>query len=140
MKRILFDSDVLLDVLTQREPFFILSAQALNVATRSDVQGYVAGHSVTNIFYILRRQIGGEQAREKLSILLQKLKVASVTDAVIQAALKSSISDFEDAVVSEAAKAVNVEFIITRNVEDFVLSSIPALLPQVFLAALENNK
>jgi len=51
LKRILFDSDVLLDVLTQREPFFVLSAQALNAATRSDVQGYVAGHSVTNIFY-----------------------------------------------------------------------------------------
>ena len=140
MKRILFDSDVLLDILTQREPFFILSAQALNVVVRSDVQGYIAGHSVTNIFYILRRQIGNENAREKLSLLLQKLQVASITDTVIHAALKSPISDFEDAVVSEAAKAVNVKFIITRNVEDFVLSSIPALLPDVFLATLKNDK
>ena len=140
MKRILFDSDVLLDVLTQREPFFILSAQALNLVARSDVQGYVAGHSVTNIFYILRRQIGSENAREKLSLLLQKLQVASITNTVIHTALKSPISDFEDAVVSEAAKTVNVEFIITRNVEDFVLSSIPVLLPDVFLAMLKNDK
>ena len=88
----------------------------------------------------MRRQIGSEKAREKLSILLQKLEVASVTDTVIQAALKSSISDFEDAVVSEAANAVSVEFIITRNIEDFVLSSIPALLPEVFLVTLENDK
>jgi hypothetical protein len=51
----LFDSDVLLDVLAQRQPFVFTSAQALNTVTQPQVQGYVAGHAVTNIFYILRR-------------------------------------------------------------------------------------
>ncbi|MEP0833031.1 PIN domain-containing protein [Microcoleus sp. AS-A8] len=53
----LFDSDVLLDVLSQRQPFVIASAQALNTVTQEQVQGYVSGHAVTNIFYILRRQM-----------------------------------------------------------------------------------
>ncbi len=51
MKRVLFDSDVLLDVLAQRQPFVIASAQALNTVTQEQVQGYVSGHAVTNIFY-----------------------------------------------------------------------------------------
>lgn len=134
MRRVLFDSDVLLDVMAQRQPFVVASAQALSTATQPQVQGYISGHAVTNIFYILRRQVGGETARELLSRLLQHLQVASVTDAVIKAALQSSIRDFEDAVTSEAANAAAVEVIVTRNKSDFAASAIPALLPDEFLA------
>lgn len=133
MRRVLFDSDVLLDVLAQREPFVIASARALNVSTQPQVQGYVSGHAVTNIFYILRRQVGSDTARSLLARLLQHIQVASVTDEVIRAALQSSIKDFEDAVTSEAANAVGVEVIVTRNTTDFITSSVPAVLPEEFL-------
>lgn len=101
----MFDSDVLLDVLAQRQPFVIASTKALNAATRADTQGYVSGHAVTNIFYILRRQVGSETAHQHLSTLLQQLQIASVTDEVIRAALQNAMADFEDAVTSEAANA-----------------------------------
>ncbi len=133
MRRVLFDSDILLDVLAQRQPFVIASAQALNRVTQPQVQGYVSGHAVTNIFYILRRQVGSKVARELLSRLLQRIQVASVTDEVVRAALQSSIKDFEDAVTIEAANA-GVEVIVTRNMADFVASSVPAVLPEEFLA------
>lgn len=133
MRRVLFDSDVLLDVLAQRQPFVIASARALNVSTQPQVQGYVSGHAVTNIFYILRRQVGSDTARSFLSRLLQHLHVASVTDEVIRVALQSSINDFEDAVTSEAANAAGVDVIVTRNTTDFVSSSVPAILPEEFL-------
>lgn len=136
MKRVLFDSDVLLDILAQRQPFVEASAKALNTVTKGQIQGYVAGHAVTNIFYILRRQIGSEAAQKLISKLLQHIQVASVTDRVIRAALQSSITDFEDAVTSEAAKVMGLDIIITRNVSDFVNSSIPATLPDNFLANL----
>jgi predicted nucleic-acid-binding protein len=136
LKRVLFDSDVLLDVLAQRQPFVIASAQALNTVTQEQVQGYVSGHAVTNIFYILRRQIGSEAARELLSRLLQRLQVASVTDEVIRQALQSSIVDFEDAVTSAAANIAGLEIIVTRNTSDFVTSSVPAIMPEEFLATL----
>ncbi len=134
--RVLFDSDVLLDVLAQRQPFVIASAQALNTVTQGQVQGYVSGHAVTNIFYILRRQIGGEAARNLLSKLLQHLQVASVTDEVIRQALQSQITDFEDAVTSAAANMANLEVIVTRNISDFATSSVSAMLPEEFLAML----
>lgn len=134
MRRVLFDSDVLLDVLAQRQPFVVSSAQELNMVTHPQVQGYVAGQAVTNIFYILRRQVGSETARELLSRLLQHLQIANVPDEVIRAALQSSMTDFEDAVISEAANAAGVEVIMTRNTPDFVASAIPAVLPEEFLA------
>jgi len=55
VRRVLFDSDILLDVLAQRQPFVVASAQALNSVTQEWVEGYVSGHAITNIFYILRR-------------------------------------------------------------------------------------
>jgi predicted nucleic-acid-binding protein len=139
LRRILFDSDVLLDVLAQRQPFVVASAQALNTATQVQVQGYIAGHAVTNIFYILRRQVGREAARELVSTVLQRIQVASVTDEVIRAALESSITDFEDAVTVEAANAASVEIIVTRNTSDFVASSVPAVLPEEFLSMLSSK-
>lgn len=136
MKRVLFDSDVLLDILAQRQPFIVASARALNTVMQNQVQGYVSGHAVTNIFYILRRKVGNEVARELLAKLLQHLQVASVTDEVIRQALNSPIKDFEDAVTSAAALTTGLEIIVTRNTPDFVVSLVPAMLPDEFLTTL----
>ncbi|AFZ56455.1 PIN domain-containing protein [Anabaena cylindrica FACHB-243] len=136
MKQVLFDSDVLLDILAQRQPFVLASAQALNTVMKRQVQGFVSGHAVTNIFYILRRQIGSEAARKLIENLLQNIKIASVTDEVIHQALQSAIKDFEDAVTSAAAMGAGLEIIVTRNKSDFAESSIPAMLPEEFLKML----
>lgn len=136
MKRVLFDSDMLLDILAQRQPFVVASARALNTVMQNQVQGYVSGHAVTNIFYILRRQVGNEVARELLAKLLQHLQVANVTDEVIRQALNSPIKDFEDAVTSAAALTAGLEIIVTRNTPDFVASLVPAMLPDEFLTTL----
>ncbi|MEP0955868.1 PIN domain-containing protein [Microcoleus sp. FACHB-1515] len=135
----LFDSDVLLDVLAQRQPFVTASAQALNTVAQQQVQGYVSGHAVTNLFYILRRQLGSEAARQLISTLLQRIQVASVTDEVIRSALQSFVTDFEDAVTSEAAFAAGLEVIVTRNTSDFAASSVPAMRPEEFMATLSES-
>ena len=89
-----------------------------------------------NIFYILRRQVGNEVARELLAKLLQHLQVASVTDEVIRQALNSPMVDFEDGVTSAAALTAGLEIIVTRNTPDFVASLVPAMLPDEFLTTL----
>lgn len=136
MKRVLFDSDVLLDVLARRQPFVVASAQALNSVTQEQVEGYVSGHAITNIFYILRRQIGNDTARKLLSTLLERIQVANITDEVIRAALQSPMKDFEDAVTSEAALAAGLDIILTRNIADFVASPVPVMLPEEFVVTL----
>jgi predicted nucleic-acid-binding protein len=136
LKQVLFDSDVLLDILAQRQPFVIASAQALNTVMKKQVQGFVSGHAVTNIFYILRRQIGSEAARKLIENLLQHIQIASITNQVIHQALQSPIKDFEDAVTSAAAMAAGLEIIVTRNKSDFVASLVPAMLPEELLKML----
>jgi predicted nucleic-acid-binding protein len=136
LKRVLFDTDVLLDVLAQRQPFVVASARALNTVTQQQTQGYVSGHVVTNIFYILRRQIGSEAARKLIESLLQHIQVASVTDEVIRQALQSPMTDFEDAVSSAAANVASLEAIVTRNKSDFTNSLVPTMLPEEFLVMI----
>jgi predicted nucleic-acid-binding protein len=136
LKQVLFDSDVLLDILAQRQPFVVASAQALNTVMKKQVQGFVSGHAVTNIFYILRRQIGSEAARKLIENLLQHIQIASITNQVIHQALQSPIKDFEDAVTSAAAMAAGLEIIVTRNKSDFVASLVPAMLPEELLKML----
>lgn len=136
MKRVLFDSDVLLDVLDKREPHFRASAQALNTVKTGKTQGYISGHAVTNIYYILSKKNGRESSRKLVIYLLENLQVARVTDKIIRQALQSPMKDFEDAVTSAVAQSEGLEIIITRNLVDFVASPVPAMLPADFLLTL----
>lgn len=136
MRRVLFDSDVILDVLLQRQPHFAASALALDTVAQRKVDGYLAGHAVTNLFYLLRRPLGRQKSREALTVLMTKLQVAAITDSVIRAALASPFSDFEDAVTHSAAEVAEVEIIVTRNIKDFREALILVMLPEVFLATL----
>lgn len=134
MRRALFDTNVILDVLLGREPHFAASAAALDTAARGGVEGYVAGHAVTTIAYLLQRQLGAAGSRAVLADLLTQLRVAPVTDGVVRRALDSARRDFEDAICDAAAGEVGADVIVTRNVADFVASGVPAVSPDVFLA------
>jgi predicted nucleic acid-binding protein len=136
VKRVLFDSDVLLDVLCKREPHFQASVQALNTVKTGKTQGYISGHAVTNIYYILSKQNGRESSRKLVISLLENLQVARVTDAIIRQALASQMKDFEDAVTSAVAESEKLEIIIMRNLRDFAAAPVPAMLPADFLSIL----
>lgn len=136
LRRVLFDSDVLIDVLSQRQPFAMASTLALDAVEQPGIEGWIAAHAVTNIFYILRRQVGVERTRELLTHLLLRLQVASVTDAVIRQALSSAMTDFEDAVMGAAAVAASMDVIVTRNVSDYGNLVVPVMLPEAFLVTL----
>ena len=136
MRSILFDSDVLLDVLMRRPSFLAASAAALEAAVGGETVAYVSAHAVTTMSYMLRRQIGSNQTRVLLADLLSRLQVAPVGDNTIREALFSPVSDFEDAVCDAAAAGVGAEVIVTRNVADFARGRVPALLPEDLLVRL----
>ena len=133
---VLFDGDVILDVLLDRQPYYGPSAAALETAAKGQVVGHVAAHVVTTLAYFLRQRVGSRQLRTALARLLACLHVAPVTEREIRSALASPIRDFEDAVGHEAALAVQANVIVTRNVSDYKGSTIPAVLPEVYLAGL----
>lgn len=132
MKRVLYDTNVLLDVLLKREPHFFASMVALDAVGQGRVEGYIAGHAVTTLAFLLERQLGARKSKAILADLLSKMRVAAVTDRTIRQALHSPIKDFEDAVTHAAAQEAGISLIVTRNIRDFSKGAIPAVLPEVF--------
>ncbi len=133
---VLFDLDVILDVLQQREPFFDMSARALANAETGLVQGWVAAHSLTTLFYLLARYQSAEQARIALTGLMTFLSVAPVDQAVIEQALNLPYQDFEDAVQMMAAVRCGAQYLVTRNVHHYKAGPLPVLQPAELLALL----
>jgi predicted nucleic acid-binding protein len=132
--KVLIDLNVILDVLQRREPFYDMSARVLAAAERGLVEGWVAAHSLTTLFYLLTRYRSTERARVALTDLLTFLSVAAVDHEVIEQALNLPYPDFEDAVQMMAAVRSGVQYLVTRNVRDYGLGPLPALQPAELLA------
>jgi predicted nucleic acid-binding protein len=134
-RRVLYDTNVLLDVVAARAPFLAASAAALDLVARGRIEGFVAGHAVTTLAYLLQREQGAKQARSALRHLLSKLKVAPTTDAGVRLALAMDLDDFEDAVCVASAQEAGCTAIVTRNPQHFRKAGLPALLPEALVAA-----
>lgn len=134
MKRVLYDTNILLDVILNRAPHVAASAAALDLVGQGRVEGYVAGHAVTTIAYIVQRERSAAEAHKALLHLLSKIRVAPVTDASIRVALGMGFGDFEDAVCAASAQEAGCALIISRNPQHFRRSQPPAMLPEAFLA------
>ena len=93
----------------------------------------VAWHTLPIISYYYGRQNTKEQTAELMDAILRVVEVPSVGQAEASAWRSFGVSDFEDALQAASALAGSAEFIITRNLEDFAGSPIPALLPEEFL-------
>ncbi|MCP4698147.1 MAG: PIN domain-containing protein [Gammaproteobacteria bacterium] len=139
MKRALYDTNVLLDVLLQREPHYAASAAALDAVEHHLTKGYVAAHAVTTLDYLLCQAAGAQRSRVALTSLLEKLQVAPVTDEIIRSASNSEFRDFEDAVCHAAAQAVEANIIVTRNPDDFTASIITVMQPTEFCEKIYDN-
>lgn len=131
---VLFDLNVILDVLQRREPFHAMSARILASAETGLIEGWVAAHSLTTLFYLLAKHQSAEQARVTLSELLSFLSVAAVDEEVIEQALNLPYQDFEDAVQMMAAVRAGVRYLVTRNVRDYKAGPLPVLQPAELLA------
>ena len=133
--KVLYDTNVILDVLLQRLPFAEPAAALLAQAERGEIQGFVCATTVTTIFYLARKALGREQARRQIGDVLAILDVAPVNRAVLERAARSEVDDFEDAVIVESARQVRAQVILTRNERDFSKSPIAVHSP-ISLSAL----
>ena len=132
--RILIDTNIILDIVQKQEPFFADSYQALRKAIETNVECLISASAATDIFYMLRRAFQSSQkAKERIEQLSQIFAFADVQGADIQTALMRSMPDFEDAVVDAVAERSGASYILTRNIRDFVGSSVPAVTPAEFL-------
>lgn len=132
--RVLIDTNVILDILQKREPFFSDSYRALRRALENDAECLISASAATDIFYVLRKSLGSaQQAKEHIDQLARVVSFADVQGMDIHTALMRAMPDFEDAVVDAVAERSGASYILTRNIKDFTGSVVPAILPADFL-------
>ena len=130
MKRVLFDINVVLDVLLDRKPYVETGAAAWATVETGIAEGLLAAHAVTTVHYLVRKEMGAAKARRIISAILRVFRVAAVDGAVIQEALQLPCSDFEDAVTAAAARLSGCDYIVTRDPKGFRGSPVRPLTPE----------
>lgn len=139
MKAVLFGTNVVLDVLLDREPHASASAQAMAMVERGEVRGLLCATTVITLFYLASRALDARRARGHIDALLRLFDVVPVTRLVLTDALAIGFADYEDAVMHEAARHADVQVIVTRNVRDFSGAILPVLPPDEFLLAWKKS-
>lgn len=137
---VLFDTNIILDILEKRAPFYEASSDTLQHCVSGKIKGYIALHSISNIFYILRKRYSAIDRRKLLIDVLNLLQVADAShERVRNALLREDFSDFEDCLQDECAKQIKASYIVTRNTADFHTSDIPAITPVQLLEKLKSE-
>lgn len=132
--KILIDTNVLLDYLLEREPFFEDAKKVILSCTEGNIKGCIAAHSISNMFFILRKDYTTKERREILSNLCAIFDIEGIDKAKLLSGLANEdFSDFEDCLQMECAKSYGAEYIVTRNVSDYSVSDIKAILPSEYL-------
>lgn len=133
----LIDANILLDVLQARKPFVDTSSAVWKLCETEQAEGYVPTLTIANLIYIMRKELDSERIEHILNALglIFSFTELTPTDLVRAAALRWN--DFEDAVQSVTAERIGVDYIITRNVNDFSDSKTEAVTPAVLIAKIQ---
>lgn len=139
--KLLIDTNVVLDVLLRREPFFRTAAEVLNLTQRDDVREYVSASAITDIYYIANKQMKDrDDVRDLLKRLLMVVSVAAVSEREIQNALDLAWGDFEDSVQYSVALLNEMDGIVTRNPGDHQEANMRICLPEQALELFANGE
>lgn len=133
--RLLFDTNVVLDVLCNRRPFAGDAAELFAWTEKGRIAGFLCATTITTVHYLAAKSIGKDRAETQIGRLLTLFDVAPVNRAVLAAALAAGFPDFEDAVLNEAAASVDAG-IVTRNHSDFRLSKLVVYAPDELVKVL----
>ena len=133
MNKYFVDTDVILDLLSQRVPHFHFSAVLFSLAEMGKFELYTSPTVMVNTFYILRKNLGNENAKNTLRKLRIILHVIDSSEKVLDLALNSNFNDFEDAIQYYTALNADIRTIITRNLKDYKAADILVQAPEMFL-------
>ena len=133
MEKVFVDTDIVLDLLSNREPFYSHSAHLFSEAVKGKIRIHVSSLTFSNLNYILSRQYSVDQARKKLLKFKTLVTVLSVTDKVVELALSSDFKDFEDGLQYFTAIENNLKTLLTRNLKDYKTAEITVMTAEQFL-------
>jgi predicted nucleic acid-binding protein len=129
--KVMCDTNIILDVLLEREPFVEASNKILRMCENKKIEGCITASCVTDIFYMIRKyHHSNEVAYKALGKIMDIVKICSVTDNDVLIAYQTRAKDFEDCLLATCAKAIQCDYIVTRNKKDFEGLDIPVLEPE----------
>ncbi len=135
---VLIDTNIILDFLLHRSPFYEDANQIMTLCAKKQIDGYVAFHSISNLYYILRKYTTEEQRRLLLHNLCNILTVTATSHQEVQNAIDhGEFKDFEDCLQDKCACYVNANYVITRNIDDYAEAATMAISPSEFLHLLD---
>lgn len=138
--KVLIDTNVLLDYLSFREPNFGAAKKIVDLCISGEIKATMAAHSITNFFYILRKEYSYLDRKKLLLNLCDIVDVECVDETkIINALSREQFDDIEDCLQDECAYACDARYIITRDVNGFKESNVEAILPEDFLKIVDNR-
>lgn len=135
--KILFDTDVVLDLLLERDPFAHTATKLVDRVEKGRIQGALCATTVTTVHYVAVKSIGARSTERAIAKLLALFEIAPVHRSALQSALDAKFPDFEDAVIYHSARQINAQGIVTRNVKDFKKATLRIYTPWDLLNALQ---
>lgn len=133
MQKVFVDTDIILDLLAHRDPFYKFAAMLFSDADKGNIHIYVSSLSFSNLNYLLSKQYSPSQAKKKLLHFKTLVKVLSVSDKIIELSLSSDFKDFGNGLQYFTAIENNISIILTRNIKDYKLSKIPVMTAESFI-------
>jgi len=134
--KVTLDINVLLDVFQKREPHYAASARVVGMVVAGTLAGVLPAHGLTTLYYLVRKHASKPDAEAAMDQVLRHFQIGNLEAVDWQRARGLSCADFEDAAVATVAEVTGSIFIITRNVDDFAGSPVPAITPADFLSQL----
>ena len=134
MKNIFLDSNILMDIFANRQPFVKASLEIYKLGVNNKIKLYTSSNTITTLHYLLKKFINEDKIRMALEEILENIEIIAVDINIIRKSLKSSHKDFEDAIQITAAQSINtMDCIVTRDLKDFKNSEIKVFTPDEFL-------
>ncbi len=134
--RVLLDTNVVLDFVLARQPFFVEADKIFIRLRNNDFEAYVSAITPINVFYTTRKEINKATAFSAVEELLKLVQIAKSNNQIYQNALSLNFSDYEDAVQHECAVSENLDAIVTRNTKDYKNASVKVYSPTEFLRVI----
>ena len=131
--KVLIDTNVILDVLYKREDFYEDSLKIWKLCETKQIEGYISALSIPNIVYILRRELDSIKSLEVIKNLSLVFSIYDLKSDIIMQASELKINDYEAAIQAITAQKIKANFIITRNIKDYIYSKVPAIKPAELL-------
>ncbi len=138
--RVLFDTNIILDVLLNRKKFVELSSNLVGMVENKNIEGYLCATTITTLGYLIAKTVNRKQANIEIKKLLTIFNIADVNSTVLELSVNSAFTDFEDAVQYYSGECCKVDGLVTRNAKDYKNTNLPIYTPDELWGIVVVNK